>query len=228
MSIVFNLNLHQDFVQAHGEQFLYYRASLCPCGIGPGATDANRALLNCTACGGIGLIYSPPTQMVGLMTGLRNMKDLADFGEVFPGDMILGMNPQPSVFINAWDLIRPFFAVGFNGQIITRGSGINDLLDYPASQIFQVTSIDFTNNYAIINYTSEVDFTVSNRTITWNATTLVNTKLPAGTNYSVNYNAIFDYIVKEAGMERYDNHVANLGQRFLIRKRHLVLPSLVI
>jgi hypothetical protein len=228
MSVQFDLNLHQEFVQGHGEPFSYYRATLCPCGIGPGATDANRALLSCTACGGIGLLYASPTQMIGLMTGLRNLKDLTEFGEVFPGDMVLGMNPMPNVFINEWDLIRPFFAIGFNGQIIPRGNGSTDLIDYPASKIFQVSSIDFTNNYAIINYTEGIDFSISNRTITWNSTSLVNTYLPSGKTYSINYNAIFDYIVKEAGMERYDNRVDNLGQRFLLRRRHLVLPALVI
>jgi hypothetical protein len=226
MSVSFDLNLHQDFVQAHGEPFSYYRATLCPCGIGPGATDANRSLLNCAACGGIGLLYAAPLQMIGLMTGMRNIKDFAEFGEIFPGDMVLGMNPLPSVFINEWDLIQPFFAVGFNGQIITRGTGSSDLLDYPASSVFQVASIDFTNNYAIINYIqgAAADYTIAGRYISWNPAT----NLPPGTNYSINYNANFDYIVKEAGMERYDNRTDNLGQRFLIRKRHLVLPALVI
>lgn len=223
MSVNFDLAAHSEFVQFHGQPFIYYKASLCPCGSGPHSLDANHSLINCATCQGLGLIYASPVTLSGLLTAMRNIKDLADFGTLEPGDLVLGMPPQSPVFINDWDLIQPKFSVGFNGQIIKRGQGNSDVLDYPARTVLRCSSINFANNYQVIDYLVNVDFSISGRTITWNSTSKVTNFLPASTNYSISYNAIFDYVVVSAPMERWDNG-SNIGQRVLLRCRAIVLP----
>lgn len=221
MSVQFDISLHNDFVVGHGSVLTYYKASLCPCAIVPYQGDANRSLLTCLVCNGTGYVYSSPVNIIGLVTGIRNSKDLVDAGIASPGDLVLGMAPGANVYIGDYDLLRiPNLPIAFNGQINTRGSGSTDNVPFVLDKIFRVFSVNPATGQ-VFDYIQGVDFTVVGRVITWLSTSNVNTNLPTGTTYTINANVIYDWIAFISPMERQDGPSTNIGQRALLRKRDI-------
>jgi|SRR6185437_1378435 len=221
MSIPFNISLHNNFVQGHGQVVQWYKAYLCACGQGPPNMDANRARLSCTVCNGVGLTYDNPLPVTGLITGIHNMKELLNSGEAYPGDCVFGLAPGQSQFISDWDMVRFPFEEPYNGETRIRGEfgGLSDTLDYTVVRVFRVMRTDPTTN-TIIKFVNGVDYTIVGRTITWSA----NANISTGDVYSISATVNFDWITFVSPMQRYDN-TQNLGQRCVLRKRHMVMPA---
>ncbi len=222
-SVPFDIPLHQAFVQGHGQTLTYYKASQCPCAIAPYAPDSNRTLLSCKVCLGFGYLYNAPITITGLITGIRNAKDLVDAGIAGAGDLVLGMAPG-ALFIGDYDIVNiSNLPVSFTGAINIRGAGSTDTVPFRLSQMFRVFSV-IPSTGVVHDYVQGTDYTVSGRTITWINTTNVTTNLPAGTSYSINANVFFDWVCFASPMERIDTPSTNLGQRVLLRKRDITIP----
>jgi len=213
----FTIDLHDEFVTRHGDIVLWRRAYKCPCGATP---DADRALLSCAGCHGLGLIYDAPVQIIGLVTGITRDKELLESGFAEPGDMLLGLAPDEPNFLSENDSVRITWDRGqpYEGDTIKRSSSGPDLLSYDADMVERCFTINPATG-VITTYGSESDFQISDNQLSW----LAGHGPPVGAVYSIKYSAFFDWIVFFGPKDRFEQGV-NLGQRVMLRKRHLVFP----
>jgi hypothetical protein len=216
----FNLRDHHLFVTRHGDTVQHRQAMKCPCGATP---DANRARFSCPVCLGLGFRYSAPVSLIGLVTGVRHERDLVIAGVAAPGDCMLGLSPYETRVLGDWDCIRLSWADGepYDGDVLTRGiDTMADALTYDVKAVTAVFSVD-PNTGAITTYVSGTDFVIAGRTLTWQAGEAMPTP---GTAYTAAYRAIFEWVCFVAPLQRYERGT-KLGQRALLRKRHLALAA---
>lgn len=217
MPTLFNINEHHAFVARHGEELRWYRSHKCPCGALP---DANRSRTTCVHCLGTGLRYDPPVNVIGIVTQKITDKNLIESGTVSPGDMLLGLSPLEKNVFSDWDMVELNWKKGepFEGELIARSSdGAVDTLQYPAKDIFDCVQINHTTQ-TIIHYSAGTNFTVSGRTLTW----IEDEDQPnVGDIFSIKYTAIFQWVCFRGPFDRREQDI-NLGQKVLLKKRHLV------
>ncbi len=213
----FDFQLHDDFVEAHGDRILWQRATKCSCGNAP---DPARARIDCQACHGSGMRYAAPVELVGLVTGVGGReKALMEMGLVAPGDMVLGLAPGQAATLRDYDLVRLTWDAGspFEGDVLRRGVGPSDRLSYEPARILDVTEVDPSTG-AVTTYPAS-SYSFAGRLLTWAASPAVQ---PAGGDtYTVAYDAVFEWVVFVSPLQRYEAG-ASLGQRCLLRKRHIV------
>lgn len=216
----FNLPAHHNFVQRKGERILWSRANLCPCGNTP---DGNRSRVTCMHCGGLGLRYEDPIEIVGIVTGVTREKTLLEAGVVDVGDLLLGLSPFEHSILSDWDMIELQWQQGqpFQGELIKRGlSGPSDILDYPPKHIFSCESIE-PNTQVLTTYTEGINFSVSGVTLTW----VDGQPQPApGQVYNIKYTAIFQWVCFVSPFDRFEQD-RSLGQKCLLRKRSAVMKK---
>lgn len=220
MATRFNLSDHEKFMRAHGDKIEWFKGYPCPCAQ---ATDSNRPTLTCAACNGAGTVYQAKQVITGLITGISRERDLLLAGIAQPGDMLLGLSPYQSDMVTDWDLFKLTYRHGqpFQGQLVERSAdGVTDNLAYAVKKILKVFSID-PNTGVETAYVEGTDFTVSENVITWLG---VNDPVPE-TTYSMNYMAIFDWIAFVPPTDRFEGNV-NLGQKVLLRPRHIAIKQL--
>lgn len=221
MSTLFTLSEHTAFIQKHGEKVNWFKGYLCPCGA---SGDAARANANCTFCNGTGTRYDAPKELIGIVTGVQKEKSLLEAGIALPGDLLLGLGPFEKNLLSSNDLIEMSNwkrGQPFEGELIQRSpEGPTDTLLYRAKEIFRCFSID-TNTQTETIYQNGTDFTVSGNVLTWIDG---QSQPPAESIYSINYSALFSYCVFLPPQDRYEGGV-NLGQKVLLRLRHLVVKQ---
>lgn len=201
----------------HGEALLYRRASKCPCSM---VGDANRALLSCAACKGIGWIYATPIPTIAIITGIRNEKQLLDTGIAEPGDLLMGCAPGQNVFITDWDTIQMTWPQGqpYDGETIKHGASPTDILSYDPIKVLECFTVDPDSGVITPYQGDDPDFTISGREITWNI------PMAEGTVYSIKYTTNYIWVAFVTPTDRYDMGL-NIGQKVLLRKRHLALQT---
>jgi hypothetical protein len=215
-----NLAKQSEFIRRHGETLNYFVSMKCTCSILPTGSmvpDANRADPNCIACKGLGLIWIAQGQIIGMVTNVSQQKDLLQSGVAAPGDLVL--SPDLDYTVSDYDKVEMTWTDGipYEGQLVTRTTGSAvDTVNYPilsavnCIQIAPVTGI-------ITTYVVNIDFTFSRRQITW-----ISINKPAdGTFYSFKYGALIEWICFAPPQPRMERGT-NLGQRIVMRKKHLV------
>ncbi len=208
-----------EFFRRHAERVLWYQAVPCPCGNQPGGPSN----VNCVLCGGLGRFYpNPPGTTRAALTQVRQQQVLEAIGEVFPGDLVADQ-PPGAVQFAPLDIILPTWVRGepYEGDEISRGATSTDALTYRAQSVAFCGTVNRITG-AITAYREGTDFSVSGKVITWlsggNAP-------PFGMLYAIRYDAQFEWSPYLPGQVRYENGT-NLGQRTILRKRHLVLRNL--
>jgi hypothetical protein len=213
-----NMSIQTEFIHKHGEVLTYFLAMKCTCTILPtGAMvpDANRANPNCKACKGLGIVWQNKGDIVGLVQTVNQQKDLLQTGVAAPGDLVL--SPDPRVTISDFDKIQMTWSEGipYEGQLLRRGAGASDTVNYDIMSVIECIQVDPTTGL-ITTFTPDVDFTTNGRLITW-----IGNK-PAGNSvYSFKYSGLIDWICFAPPQPRRERGT-NLGQRIVMRKRHLV------
>lgn len=218
----YNLREVQDDIRASGEIVNYYQGMKCSCTLmqdGSNLPDANRARPDCAACKGLGILWIGPTQIRGLVTNIEQQKDLLMAGIVTPGDLIFSPALQNTLYEN--DKIQLTWSVGipFSGELIQRGTGSTDTSMYGIVSVPSegCITVDPATG-AITQYVPNVDFSYSGNVITWG---LSDNQPSMGSIYSIKYSAVIDWIVFYPPQLRYERGT-NLGQRVILRKKHLV------
>jgi hypothetical protein len=179
--------------------------------------DANRANPNCKACKGLGYFWIPSGQVIALITSVSQQKDLLQSGIAAPGDLV--MSPDMRYTISDYDKIQMTWGDGipYEGQLVTRSAtSDSDTVYYEIMSMESCVQVNPTSG-EITTYAVDVDFTVSGNTITW-----ISDKRPANRSiYSIKYGALIDWICFAPPQPRYERGT-NLGQRIVMRKKHLV------
>jgi hypothetical protein len=226
----FNIGAHRDFIRRHGEVVHYWSGLKCTCTstnqmTGSNLPDANRANPSCIACKGLGYVWIDGGEILGLVTGIEQHKDLVETGVAAPGDLIF--SPDPTYTISDWDKVQLTTwtdGLPYEGELITRSaSGNTDYTMYGVMDVQQCISVNPTTG-AITTYQPGVDFTYNQQAptnqITWQGTNIP----PPGTVYSLKYSALIDWICFAPPQSRRERGT-NLGQRVVLRKKHLVFQG---
>ena len=214
MSTLFDLPLHEDFVQRHSEVVEWTRRRKCPCGSLP---DGSRSNLNCKACKGKGIIEDPPLVFNAIVTGVRSQKLMLEAGSC-PSATACSRRRRSSgssssratgSAIIGWGEGEPY-----EGEILRRGVTDVDRLRYEPKQMHKVFSVDPVTG-AITTYTT---YTVAGRDLTWTGA-----RPAPGQSYTVDYTPLWEWIAFIPTVVRREQG-DNLGQLVILKKLHTTTP----
>lgn len=215
----------QQFFLEHADTAYWYQAQLCSCGTNPGApSDVARAYTTCKVCGGLGRFYpGSPTFIRGIISNAMQDREILAAGmAVSSDDLVWSADPWSQGPISPYDLLvlsGDPHTWPFEGQVITRGSGTTDNLWYTASNLVSVMSSDPTTG-AVTDYTDS-GVVVNGKTVDWSSAT---TSPSAGMTYSIKYRAQYEWVCFAPPLVRFE-HSQSLGQKVILRKRHIVVNS---
>jgi hypothetical protein len=218
MPTLFDLPLHEDFVQRHSEVVEYIRCRKCPCGALP---DGSRSNVNCKACKGRGLIEDPPITFSAIVVGVRAQKSFLEAGIVSFGDLMLSAPPFLGLTIFEYDKFRiTGWPEGepYEGEIIRRNIGDVDRLKYEPIVIHKVFTVDPATG-AVTAYTQGTHFSVTDRDLTW----LGATRPASGQAYTVDYSPRWEWVAFIPTVIRREQS-DSLGQLVILKKLHTTTP----
>jgi hypothetical protein len=217
MSVEFDLDLQNDFVQGHGESILWSRANLCPCSV---EHDANRPNPNCRACLGKGFVYDDPVSIIGIVTALSFEKQIQAVGEAVAGTLMLGLGPFETHRLGDNDVVTVTWDEGqpYEGELVVRGQSDTDQLKFPAGTVHEAFTVDVSTGTRTFFFLG-ADFTVSGNIVTWTGN-----KPLTGQTWSIRYDVkSYEYVAWVSPMQRLD-HGIPLGRRAMLRRR-LIAPA---
>ncbi len=200
-----------------GYEATVYKATACPCGNSP--TSPNS--INCAACGGYGVLYPQPSLKVNvLVSGVDQNLDLMQYGLMEQGDMVVSPLPG-SIHFEDFDLaILPFDAgIPTFSETFQRGAGPTDTATYRMINVDGAWTVDSVTGQSTM-YRPGMDFSVNAKTLTW----LGPNQPAAGQLYSIRYSALFEWVAFNPPSPHYA-FGQDLGQRVVLRKRHILLPN---
>jgi hypothetical protein len=202
----------------HGEFVTLYRVMPCSCK----RNQEGHPDPTCKVCGGSGRAYSLGEQVKGLIAGLNSQdKTLMVSGVAMPGDMTFSPDVTPMIPIHDYDVLRLRYGQPYEGDVLVRGQ--DDEMNYVPHAVLNVERHDPASGVRSY-YEEGIDFTISDRTIVWLAG-----KGPAsGQSYSVKYHAIYDWVAYPGVTMQRVKRGTSLGQRVLLRKRHLAGVKVII
>lgn len=213
----------QNFIQRHGEWLNYSTGMKCTCMNmmdGSNLPDANRADPTCEACKGLGWLWEPQDQILGMVSNITQQKDLIESGLVSPGDLVC--SPQLDITLMDYDKIQIPWSEGIpqEGQLIQRSDTNVDETFYPIMKVNDLITVDKSTGM-VTHYTEGTDFTFDkehpSNQITWTGS-----NIPGwGLVFSIKYEALVDWIVFTLPQPRKERGT-NLGQRVMMRKKHVV------
>lgn len=209
---------NQNFFRNKGDIVQQYRSMVCPCGNDPG-----ESITTCAVCGGMGRFYpdAPIIKRAIISRVEQSEPQLITTGFAGPGDLTMSEMPGDQNPAEEFDIIMlPKWAgMPFSGQIVTRGTD-TDVLFYRAVNIDKCVSVDPSTG-AVTTYTHNADFSWSGRTITW----LTANQPAQGSNYSIRYTALFEYVVFTPALVRREVGT-DIGSKAILRKRHIIMPNM--
>lgn len=227
----------EELIEARGEQVIHETGISCTCRSGDyyastimkeGFPAGMRSTPFCKICEGEGWLYRNARVIKGLVTSVNPNKDrkLIESGYLLPGDSIFSPSLNAGV-MNDLDKITFLFPVPLSdGQVIMRGAANmedNATLDTGLSVgedrlWYEADSCIWCEDENGVVYTPDVDFTLSGKRISWvNGPTV-------GTLYTIKYTGYVEWIAYSGPFARFDRN-RNLGQRVVLRKKHVVLES---
>lgn len=193
-----------------GEYVTHFPMQPCSC---TGTSDKGQPRPTCRVCAGTGRVYSTGRQLKGLVASINTQdKALLQAGLAMPGDMTFSPDVAPTIPLHDYDMVQLSYSFPYEGDIIVRGT---DTLRYSPAQI---TSVQQHNPHTgqVIIY-SAAEYHIDGMRLVWQS----GHGPPSGTAYSVRYEAIIDWIVYPGVTLPRIDRGTGLGQRVLLRKRHL-------
>lgn len=206
-----------------------YQGTLCSCGNRPGAPPT----ITCKACGGVGFLYPlAPLQVLALVSDVEQHTDLVAAGLMTYGDLVLSTQPG-AIQLNNYDIVLVPWQVGIpaQDQVVQRSTtGSEDRAWYRLQQVSGAWTVNSSTG-EVTSYTpgapdpetgeipGNADFTWSGHTITW-----LRNQPAAGSLYSLRYTADYEWVAFDPPSPR-TAFGQDLGQRVVLRKRHIVLPN---
>ncbi len=225
----------EDLIEARGEDVIVETGIACTCRNGDlyAATieregkPASQRRLSCPQCHGDGLIFRNARMVRGLVTSLdpgRN-RQLFESGYAVPGDAIFSPSLQVEKIGDLDRITMQFSENVSEGQVIMRGAANleeNRFIDTDLSEAED--RLWYLADYAIwcededgVLYQQGSDFQFDAKKIRW-----VGNSPNVGKLYTVKYTAYHEWVVYATPFDRVDRN-RNLGQRALIRKKHVAI-----
>lgn len=202
--------LQRLLTRTQGEFVSHFIAIRCSC-----SPEGEHPLATCLVCGGSGRAYErAEKRLKGIVAQINNQdKALLQSGMAMPGDLTFSPDVRPTIPLHDYDIVRLSYAQPYEGDLCTRGE---DTTAYVIGRVYVVEQHNPVTGERT-RYTQGTDFTTNERQITW-----LDGRGPAeGDRYSIRYDAIYDWVVYPGvTMQRVQRSVS-LGQRVLLRKRHL-------
>lgn len=243
LGVEFLPGLQDELILDRGTQVVHEIAITCTCRI----TDVyaglkedgkqRRAEWACPRCGDEGWLYRDPKLVTGMVTGIRQQKNILDVGIYKPGDMLL--SPLSATDNGCGDELGFSRKIGMSdkitatwpqviddGIVMIRGSAstgeslnLNNSLDTDEDRLwYEPASAIWCEDSSGIVYKEHADFVLGpGRIIKW-VGNRPNLKQP----YTLKYNGYFEWIVFANPQERIDKNNLDLGQAVMLRKKHVV------
>lgn len=158
--------LWSNTIRRIGEDVLWYRATLCSCSP---QGDPNRANMNCKVCRGFGVVYDDTPKWIKIVvTQITRERRLMEEGFVYPGDLIVVLEPRLYEYPSDWDKIvfakDPSEAI--QNEVLTRGMTQADSLTYEAVRVERVVQHDPVTGI-ITTYVEGQDYYITGAAVTW-------------------------------------------------------------
>jgi hypothetical protein len=211
------------FVSEKGDWVEWLAARKCSCS---DEADANRANPTCLVCSGTGTFWVAPVWIEGIVGSISNSRMLLESGIGLPGDLTFSAKMMDDSRLADRDILKLSDWDGgeaYEGELVRRHTASDsDRLIYDAMEITAVTRSD-PDLGTITSYVENTDFVhaTNSDTMVW---TTNGVRPAVGSVYSVRYRPRFSYIVFTPPAERRERGT-NLGQRVILKKRHLVLAA---
>lgn len=203
-----------------GEYITHYPVIVCSCAR---EQADGHPLPTCQVCGGSGRAYGHGRRVRGLVAALNSAdRALLASGLAMPGDMTFSPEVLPvgQLVISDYDVLRLSYGQSYEGDSLIRG---DDQLSYHPATIRQVEQ-HLSHSGGRVWYVEGADFTIEGRRVVWAAG-----RGPAmGDAYAVRYDAIYDWVVYPGVTVQRVDRGTGLGQRVLLRKRHLAGVSALL
>ena len=236
LGVDFNFARLEELIQARGDEVIHETAVACPCRNGDvfaalvhvEGKPANQRGLDCPQCQGDGFIYRNARRIKGLITSIESgsQRQLLDIGYAVPGDAQFSPSLQAGT-LSDFDKITICGTVPVNeGQVIMRGAHtiednalyVTDLEENEDRLWYRPGCSIWCEDENGVVYTQGSDFTFENKKIVW-----INGP-DVKTLYTVKYTAYLEWVIYSTPMTRFDNG-RNLGQRVLLRKKHVTFTT---
>lgn len=240
LGINFFPGLQNSFIDERGVNFLHEIATSCTCRVSDtfaslkGDGKEGRRTPFCPRCGGSGWLYRSPRLVRGIVTNIRQQRNILDAGIAQPGDAMFSPmfgdqtacnSDFASRKIGAFDKLTATWDQPLDdGQVIVRGAGTSgENLGLKTGLTLQEDRIWYEPVNAVwcededgIIYNQGSDFTLGpGKVINW-----VGNQPPVGRRYTIKYTAYFEWISFQPAQERLDQD-QDIGQLVFLRKRHI-------
>lgn len=200
-----------QFTREEGELVRHLIGMRCWCQGADGQVDPT-----CTEHERGGWLYRDEHKIWGLVTDVRQSKELAALGLWLPGDCVF--SPESKDLISEDDKIIFTWPLPHgSGDVRVRGAGDADRLVYEAIRAIWCEDQDK------VRYTEGTDFYLDGKEIVWTwATKDPGAKAPAAAKrYVIKYTAFLEWIVFIPPVER-QSHGDKIGSKVMLRKKHLM------
>lgn len=232
-----DMPLLEELITARGEEVIIETGMACTCRNGDhyasmierDGKPASQRILGCPKCHGLGVAYRDGRIVRGLVTSLdpgRN-KQLFESGYAIPGDAVFSPSMNASRLAD-FDRITAVFPepVG-DGQVIMRGAAsleenatlVTDLADNEDRLWYEAAEAIWCEDSNGVLYEQGVDYVFEAKRLIW-----IGNRPDKGVLYTVKYTAYLEWIVYATPFSRIDTN-RDLGQRVLIRKKHVAMVN---
>lgn len=204
-----------EVVRAYGDWVVWEQGLPCGCQV-PGGL---RIAAGCPRCEGEGFVWTDPQRLKGILMGIRSDRRLASMGWLNPGDLTFSTDAHTRV--HDFDRITLTVPEHTEPEILVRGQSFKDgvpglapeedRLAYQAVEPIECVAHDRLDQ----PFVHGDDYVFAGKTIRWLEPP------PDGTTIVIKYEALTEWIAFASPFELIDRG-RHLGQRVLLRKRHLV------
>ena len=201
----FNVEWFNDHLAAMGQDFLWRKASMCPC-VNP---NSGAAKPNCPICGGKGRSWAAPVKAKAGMASEKVLRQWAQFGRFEAGDAVLSV-PENSPLYEAgqFDRVTMLNATDQFSLVLVRG--LNDKINFPVRKVDRVYWIGAGN----VIVEGGIPAVAGNGQLSW-----ASGAPGAGTQYSVSGTRYSEYFVwDDMPGDRNHHYGARLPRKLVVRR----------
>lgn len=227
----------EELIEARGEDVVAETAVACTCRNGDQYAStieqegkpASQRSLSCPQCYGDGFIYRNARIARGLVTSVNPGRDrrLLEIGYAVPGDAVFSPSLRAGLITDFDKITFQFSEPLSEGQVIMRGAAhleenatfVTDLDDNEDRLWYEAGGSIWCEDSDGVVYTENVDYKFVAKKLVW-----IGNKPRDGVLYTIKYLGYPEWICYATPMDRYDRN-RNLGQRVLIRKKHVAFTT---
>ena len=201
----FNVERFNDHLSVMGQDFLWRKASMCPC-VNP---NSGAAKPNCPLCGGKGRSWAAPVKAKAGMASERVLRQWAQFGQFEAGDAVLSV-PENSPLYEAgqFDRVTMLNATDRFSLVLIRGQ--NDRINFPVRTIERVYWIGASDTIT----EGKIPAIDGSGQLSWTSGSP-----PSGTQYSISGVRYSEYFVwDDLPGDRNHHYGARLPRKMVVRR----------